>query len=59
MILYLKGLDCCSDSSISFHYMFETETRKLYSILKNAANNKFDKNNVTFEYIVNEMLKKD
>ena len=30
---YLKGLDCCSDSSISFHYMLENEIKRLSFIL--------------------------
>ncbi len=47
-----KGLECCSDESISFHYMYEDETRKLYSILEKNANN----SNLTFEFIANKLL---
>ena len=48
-------MDCCSDTSISFHYMYETETRKLHEIIKNST----DKNNISIEYIINELLKKN
>ena len=55
-----KGLNCCSDSSISFHYMSLEETIKLHNILArfNADYQSLNKTNyvITFEDIIKKML---
>jgi hypothetical protein len=47
----IKGIDCCSDTSISFHSMHEKETKRLNSILEKTKSI-----NVTFEYIIDKIL---
>lgn len=51
-----KGLNCCSDTSISFHYMDDNQFVKLYNILNKYEKQPKPKNHLIFKDIVDQML---
>jgi hypothetical protein len=49
-----KGLECCSDTTITFHYMDIPDIVKLAKILDDA---KMNNKTLTFKEIVEKMIK--
>ncbi len=47
-----KGLDCCSDEFISFHYMYEKEVRIINSFIQKC---KLENKNITFADLIKEL----
>jgi len=54
---YSKGLNCCSDTSISFHYMSVKEIVKLSSIIKDFnVSDSNNSQNLTFKHILDNFI---
>jgi hypothetical protein len=51
----MKGLDCCSDETISFHYMLGKDVEKLDNILKKYSK-EVKENSLTFKQVIEEFL---